>query len=66
MSEKSTGEYTGKMRARYGCMTGRKARDKFIEITGWERKHRKGIAWGRMGTHGDGPFAEKLLERFGV
>ncbi len=43
MSETSTEEYTKKMRARYGRLTGRKARgkvlDEFVEITGWDRKH---------------------------
>jgi hypothetical protein len=43
MSEPSIEEYTGKMRARYARLTGRKARgkllDEFVEITGWERKH---------------------------
>jgi hypothetical protein len=43
MSEPSIEEYTGKMRARYARLTGRKARgkllDEFVEVTGWERKH---------------------------
>ena len=50
MSESSTEEYTKKMRARYGRLTGRKARgkllDEFVEITGWERKHANKVLLG--------------------
>lgn len=59
MSEKSTEEYTKRMRARYGRLTGRKARgtllDEFVEITGWERKHANKVLLGtrrRKGRRG--------------
>ncbi len=56
MSETSTEEYTKKMRARYGRLTGRKARgsllDKFIEITGWERKHANKVLLGMRRSNG--------------
>ncbi len=50
MSEKSTEEYTRKMRSRYARLTGRKARgrllDEFIQITGWDRKHANKVLLG--------------------
>jgi hypothetical protein len=59
MSETSTEEYTKKMRARYGRLTGRKARgkllDEFVEITGWDRKHANKVLLGtrrRKGRRG--------------
>ena len=56
MSEKSTEEYTKKMRARYARLTGRKARgkllDEFIEITGWERKHANKVLLGKRRSKG--------------
>lgn len=56
MSEKSTEEYTSKMRARYRRLTGRKARgkllDEFIEITGWERKHANKVLLGKRRSKG--------------
>lgn len=56
MSEKSTEEYTKKMRGRYGRLTGRKARgkllDEFIAITGWERKHANKVLLGKRRRKG--------------
>jgi hypothetical protein len=56
MSEKSTEEYTRKMRGRYTRMTGRKARgrllDEFVEITGWERKHANKVLLGTRRSQG--------------
>lgn len=56
MSEKSTEEYTKKMRARYARLTGRKARgkllDEFVEITGWDRKHANKVLLGRRRRKG--------------
>ncbi len=56
MSEKSTEEYTRKMRTRYARLTGRKARgrllDEFIEITGWERKHANKVLVGKRRSKG--------------
>ena len=56
MSETSIEEYTKKMRARYGRLTGRKARgkllDEFVEITGWERKHANKVLLGKRRRKG--------------
>ncbi len=56
MSEKSTEEYTKSMRARYGRLTGRKARgrllDEFVEVTGWERKHANKVLLGSRRSKG--------------
>lgn len=59
MSETSTEEYTKKMRARYGRLTGKKARgkllDEFVEMTGWDRKHANKVLLGsrrRKGRRG--------------
>ncbi len=56
MSETSIEEYTKKMRARYGRLTGRKARgkllDEFVEITGWDRKHVNKVLLGKRRRKG--------------
>lgn len=56
MSETSIEEYTKKIRARYGRLTGRKAGgsllDEFIEITGWERKHANKVLLGKRRSKG--------------
>jgi hypothetical protein len=59
MSEKSTQEYTEKMRERYSRMTGRKAKstllDEFVRITEWDRKHANKVILGikrKSGTRG--------------
>lgn len=56
MSEKSIEEYTGRMRARYARMTGRKARsrllDEFVEVTGWDRKHANKVLLGKRRRKG--------------
>lgn len=56
MSEKSTEEYTKKVRARYARLTSRQARgkllDEFIEITGWERKHANKVLLGKRRSEG--------------
>lgn len=56
MSETSIEEYTKKMRARYGRLTGRKARgkllDEFVEITGWDRKHANKVLLGKRRSKG--------------
>ncbi len=59
MSETSIEEYTKKMRARHGRMTGRKARsrllDEFVEMTGCDRKHANKVLlgkWRRKGRRG--------------
>ena len=56
MSEASIEEYTKKMRARYGRMTGRQARgrllDEFVEMTGWDRKHANKVLLGKRRRKG--------------
>jgi hypothetical protein len=59
MSEKSTEEYTRKMRERYARMTGRRARskllDEMIAVTGWGRKHANKVLLGinrKQGSRG--------------
>ena len=51
MSQKTRDEYLGKMRERYGRMTGRQARskllDEFCEVTGHERKYATKLLGGK-------------------
>jgi hypothetical protein len=56
MSEKTTEEYTVKMRERYSRMKGRKAKskllDEFVKMTGWERKHANKVILGHKRKSG--------------